>query len=124
MMKFIVYVSDERHEEPWTEEYDKEVEDPQKWAEDTISTFNANLRPGEYLRRLERVEVTGPSTKRHTWHKTNLITIRARGQFYDTYVCTYCGITGKRHGLSDGVTIDYKYKAKKYQTCDWFDKRR
>jgi len=102
----------------WDEEYDKNIDDPKKWAEETIENFNNTLYPGEKARVLLDVIIEDPNTrKEHEWEKTNIVTIIKRGQLYDIYRCVKCGITAKRYGLGD-IKIDSKFKAKVYQRCD------
>lgn len=55
-MKFRIQVKCDGHE-PWWEEYDKDTDDPQKWAEDIVAWFNKGCRPGEKPRTLLAVEV-------------------------------------------------------------------
>jgi hypothetical protein len=92
----------------WSEDYNEDVDDPQAWAEETLSRFNATLRKGERPRVLLRVEVK-PNNKllRHEWHKTNLVTIIKGRDVYDTYQCERCGMTAKRFGVGD-ITPDSK----------------
>jgi len=120
-MKFeIVIAHKQTPEDSWTEEYEKNTNDPQKWAEETIDAFNSSLRPGEAERILIEVKkIDDVSVKHHTWKKTNLVTISRAGQTYDTYRCERCGITGKRYGLGDTIKKDSKFaRAKVYQRCD------
>jgi hypothetical protein len=106
----------------WDEEYNlpevTTIKEAKKWAEKTIKSFNDGLRPGESPRTLVSVEeMNGGSVPvSHHWEKTNLVTVVRNGLLYDTVRCARCGITGKRFGLN-GVTIDKKYRAKKYQSC-------
>jgi len=117
MPKFKIIVSDDRGK-PWTEEYDKDVADPHKWALNTIANFNASLRSGERPRTVVDVIILGESENyEHTWEKSNLVTIVKGGRMYDTARCTRCGVTGKRYSLSGTVTLDPKFKAAKYAQC-------
>jgi hypothetical protein len=120
-MKFKIRVRNiGQTDEGWWEEYDKPVNDAERKAKEIIEFFNDTLRPGEPARELLEVVMLDASkaTAAHSWHKTNLVSIRtAGGGIHDTYRCTNCGITGKRYGLSPGVTIDSKYKAKVYTDC-------
>ena len=119
-MKFklkLCKVNDE--ENTWFEEYDEDTIDPEQWGKDIIEYFNDDLRPGEVARKLlEVIVLDKDSVEKHTWSKTNLVTIMKGSMPYDTQKCSLCGITGKRYGLSDTVKLDNKYKAKIYQRCD------
>jgi len=53
----------------------------------------------------------------HNWHKVNMITITKNKQMYDKYKCLKCGITGKRHGLSDSIVIDGNPNKDKVNNC-------
>ncbi len=75
-MKFKIEVErvdgDGRH---W-EEYDENIDDAQKWAEDIIEFFNGSCRPGETKRRLLAVEVLDlDSIKDDTWSKQHATTL-------------------------------------------------
>lgn len=105
----------------WKEEYVIDGDNPYEWAKNTIDNFNATLNPHESPRELVGVEVLDKSEKnnKHSWTKTNLITIVRGSSVYDTMKCEKCGITGKRHGLGqDGVIPDSKYRYKKYEKCN------
>ncbi|MCY9738144.1 hypothetical protein M5X17_31115 [Paenibacillus alvei] len=103
----------------WNEEYDNCPAEPYVWAKAIIDNFNATLREGEALRELVDVVVLNEDTViEHEWEKTNLFTIVRGTKNYDTMQCKCCGVTGKRFGLSDVVTRDSKYKAKKYDKCN------
>lgn len=114
MPRFILVVSNPRGQ--WEESYDKPVDDPAKWAQDTISWFNRTRRPGELPRTFVGVRIVGDSEE-HVWEKTNLVTIVYRDRLYDTARCTCCGVTGRRYGLSPEVVRDRVFKAKKYAKC-------
>lgn len=103
----------------WWEDYDKDVGDPQKWAETTVAHFNDTLRPGEQSRTLLKVEVLDTdSSKHHKWTKSTAgMSQIFRGRCVDIMFCERCGITGKRYGLSENITIDSKYRKKVYQSC-------
>lgn len=69
-MKFRVkvnYKDADDDEDPWWETYEKDVDDPRKWAEATIAKFNKHLKPGRtyYKRKRARAEKAwdGPETK-------------------------------------------------------------
>lgn len=89
------------------------------WGRALIQRYNDGLRPGEYVRTLERVVVTveaDPATREHDWTKTSLVTVEERGQYFDRMRCKRCGVTGKRFGL-DYVKRDSIYRAKKFEKC-------
>ena len=119
-MKFKIKCCDERDPDGWWEEYDKDIDNPQEWARETITSFNHTLRPGERLRKvLEVVVLDVNSIKDHDWQKTNSFTIMKGSLSYDTMQCSRCGVTGKRYALGQGgTTIDGKYRAAAYQRCD------
>lgn len=105
--------------DPWVENYTKDVDDPQAWAQALIDQFNTTLRPNERARELVRVEVESESDvpPEHDWEKENLVTI-ARGDIaYDILRCKRCGITAKRVGLG-GIRNDPAFRAKVYLRCD------
>lgn len=99
----------------WWETFDeprvKTIAAAKAFGQNVINGFNHFLRPGEQKRHFTgNVEMLGPSEK-HTWRKTNLVTIIKGSQAYDTMRCEVCGATGKRHGLgASGVTLDREYK--------------
>ena len=121
-MKFRILVAyrDEREEEePWWEEFDKNVSDVKRWARETIEWFNSYCSLGERARLLVRVEILDEkSQKEHSWEKQNLVTVISGGEIYDVMRCSVCGVTGKRHGLVEMVELDRKYKYKVYARCD------
>lgn len=105
----------------WSEEYTKDVVDPESWARETISNFNAGLRPGECARELLRVELINSTARHiaHAWSKQNLVTVDHHRLPFDRMQCTQCGITGKRYGLGvGGITRDSAFRAKVYARCD------
>lgn len=104
----------------WWEEFEKDTDDPDTWAEKTIERFNETLRPGERPRFVVQTEVLDTDSIRdHDWEKTNLVTIMKHGSSYDAMRCRRCGITGKRYGLGDvGTTRDHKFRATVYLRCD------
>lgn len=116
-MKFKILIRTEDGRE-WWEDYDKDIPDAQKWAEDTIGQFNKTLRPNEKSRTLLKVEVEDSSNdKHHRWRKyTGGMSSGKDGA--DIMYCERCGITGKRYGLSGLVTIDSKYRKKVFRQCD------
>ena len=104
----------------WWEEYEKDTDDPHKWAKETLESFNASLRPGESARELLNVEIVeGNNDALHNWDKdVKAMSAEFRGRMYDGMYCTKCGITGKRFGLSPRVTIDSKFRKKVFRRCD------
>lgn len=122
-MKFTMTVRMVGREETWEEEEDRETDDAQKCAEGIVEYFNKTLRPGERVRELVKVEVTGPSTG-HLWEKSLAAMSVQRpgdGGIYDGFFCRNCGITAKRSGLSAAIVRDSKYRAKKFEICSNFD---
>ena len=118
-MKFKIQTITEGSEEPDWEEYTKNIDDPQAWAEEIVNDFNRTLRPGERPRTLLKVEILEEEPIEHSWVKrTDGQSKRVRGRIADLMYCRNCGITGKRYGLSETITIDSKYRAKVYQRCD------
>ena len=104
------------------EEYDKAVPCAKVWSREIIAWFNDTLHPGQSSRTLVAVAVLGNGTRQHKWEKTNNVTILKRRECYDTYECTTCKITGKRHDLEEYIQVDRKFKAKKYLNCEWYFK--
>jgi len=105
----------------WSEEYTKDVVDPESWAREMIRDFNTNLRPGEHARELLRVEIINDTARpiAHDWFKQNLVTVDHRHLPFDRMQCKQCGITGKRYGLGvGGITRDSAFLAKVYARCD------
>jgi hypothetical protein len=47
----------------------------------------------------------------HAFEKANLVTISSKQGSYDLYICAECGLTGKRFGLTDNITILKNHKA-------------
>ena len=119
-MKFklkLCKVNDE--ENTWFEEYDEDTNDVEQWGKDTIEYFNSTSRPNECARKLlEVIVLDKDSIEKHSWKKTNLVTIIKGSMPYDTQKCQRCGITGKRYGLSETTKLDAKYKAFVYKRCD------
>jgi len=116
-MKFRMLISSGA--DPWWEENDEATDDPEKWAYETIASFNETLKPGERPRTLLKVEILDKdSVEKHTWRKASLVTEVNRQGHHDRMQCESCSITGKRYGLGGGVTIDSQYKSKIYQRCD------
>lgn len=109
--------------EPWWEDYDVKTDDPEAWARIMIAQYNeGNMeRYGDaaHQRILISVRIIrNNNNEYHEWIKTNLVTKGNRlGDCYDTYQCRVCGCKGKRYGLSETITRDSKYKAKRWQTC-------
>lgn len=116
-MKFKIHVENSKGD--WWESYDKNVTDPQQWAENTIAAFNATLRPGEKPRTLLGVEVENASNDNlHDWVKrTDGMSVPFRRRLVDLMFCSKCGITGKRFGIGSSVKIDSKYRKKAYLQC-------
>lgn len=120
-MKFKILVRNTVTQNEYWEEYDKGVEDPHKWAKETIEFFNRTLRPNEAPRELVEVSIlkTG-NASHHQWEKSNLVTHRpALGlPSYDTYQCLVCRITGRRYGLQEHIVRDRKYFHEAFEDCD------
>jgi hypothetical protein len=127
-MKFRIKVKDDRNQ--WWEDYDKPDVNDLPSAEikgrELVQYFNDTIRPYETPRTFLLAELTSngnelgdtlPTHESHEWEKSNLVTIRERGRYYDTAKCSKCGITAKRFGLGDHV-IDGKYRAKAFKYCD------
>lgn len=114
--------SDQPEEDAWWETYDKDIENPEEWARETVHSFNETLRPYEDPRTLLDVEVLDPDSKKdHTWIKTSLTMQRdhQKRRDYDEYECKTCGVTGQRYAISGPVRLDYKYRRSKvYHRCD------
>ncbi len=103
----------------WEEEYNKETEDPKKWAEDVITNFNNTLKLGEETRTLIDVMILDTNNdKWHHWVKQSMMPVQFRGSMIDLYRCDKCGITGKRYGSSGTIVIDSKYRQKIYKQCN------
>ena len=66
-MRFTIRVTNQSDE--WDEEYDKEVADPEVWAQQIVEGFNERLRPGELPRILLKVTISGPGRMEHQWAK-------------------------------------------------------
>lgn len=105
----------------WEEEYTENISENEidAFGMDLIANYNRTLRPGENPREYLGYIVVDQEYKNHEWEKQNLATIIGKGRNYDIYKCKICGVTGKRYGLSGSVLRDYKYRAKKYQSCNW-----
>jgi hypothetical protein len=118
-MKFRMLVRPEGAADGWWEDYDKTCTDARAEAQSIVDYFNKTLRRGERPRVLLDVQVLDeqPEGHDHDWEKVNAITITDRLGSYDRYQCRKCGITGRRFGLADRVTIDRKFKAKLYLDC-------
>lgn len=102
------------------ETYTITQEDPRKWAEETIDSFNRTLRTGEAPREL--VDVCALDTTEHyyphEWSKKSIVTVVKGGtRPHDVYRCSRCGITGKRFGLDETIQRDYRYRNAKYEQC-------
>lgn len=117
-MRFRIFCTDGGKE--WSEEYNKDVADANKWAADTIEYFNDTLRPGENPRKLIKVEVLENSNEEfHRWVKrTDGMSVIFRGKMVDLMFCEKCRITGKKYGLSGNVIIDSKFRKKAFKKCN------
>lgn len=107
--KFLQY-EENKLERKWTEEITtvlKENETIADNARNVIDHFNDTCRPNEPHRVfvIARPIATKGNLK-HNFQKHSLVTERGG---YDIYKCTRCGATGKRHGLSSGITIDKRF---------------
>ncbi len=102
-----------------TEDYTKDISDPEQWAREMISRFNNDCGSHQSRRELVGIKVTGEDMNTlHDWQ-------REGGENYrdDTvknFFCVTCGITGKKlqNGGSNPVIRDFKWRAKKYHYCD------
>jgi hypothetical protein len=94
-------------ESTWKEEYTIALRKDQtitNWANELLDQFNAR----ESNPAFKRVFVIGRRLPlkdeiKHDWKKWGLVTQKGG---YDTYKCSYCQATGKRHGLGSYVTPD------------------
>ena len=104
----------------WWENYNKKVENPQKWAEETVDEFNATLRPHEKPRELIGVQVLEDDNNGfHNWYKlTAGQSVPFKGSIVDLYKCDKCGMSGKRFGISSHIKNDSKFKGKAFDRCD------
>ncbi len=121
-MEVVLTVTDDRGR-PWEETYNwpriSTLADARAKAEAVIQGFNDTLRPHEQPRTLVDVKETATGAHEpHEWEKTNLITQSRGMSHFDTMKCPWCGITGKRFGLKEGVIRDRPYRAKVYDHCD------
>jgi hypothetical protein len=84
----------------WSEEYTKDVAEPESWACETIRGFNTGLRPGDCARELLRVELINSTARpiAHDWPKQNLVTVDYHRLPFDRMQCTQCGITASGRG--------------------------
>lgn len=77
-------------------------------GENLIKMFNNTAKPGERKRVFVGVlKSHGKGDVHHVWEKASLVTERGG---YDRMRCRNCEATGKRHGLSQTVIIDTKFK--------------
>lgn len=53
---------------------------------------------------------------RHNWEKQNLVTLKGRKGYYDTMVCSNCGMTGRRYNF-EFIEIYDRYDFKKASLC-------
>lgn len=108
--------SDFTWEEPMTENVQDDVTTEQR-ANQIVDMFNRTLRPGEKARELvkvvdsDKISEVSSQNVRHVWKKKSLVTEKGG---YDNYICEACGATGKRHGLSEYVTIDKRFIKRQY----------
>lgn len=109
----------------WSEDYSysyiETLGEAEQQARRFVDDFNASLRPGEKRRVFVRVEEIAEEVnldERHEWRKTNLMTLASPHGRHDTMKCEVCGITGKRYGISESVTLDSQYRAKAFTHCD------
>lgn len=118
-MKFKILCTD-GYGEPWWEEYNKDTENPQQYAENLIAHFNATLRGPEKPRILLKVEILDSSNDElHRWVKSVLgMSAIFRGHVVDLMYCERCGITGKRYGLGGEIILDSKFRKKAFRRCD------
>lgn len=99
----------------WEEHYSLgEIETAEQaiaWAQQTLASFNANLR-GSAPRELVGVRMgAGNGVLKHKWRKTNLVTImNPSGPSYDTARCEVCSATARRYGLSGNHSLDKRFK--------------
>ena len=115
-MKFRIKSSD--GEKEWWEDYDEAIDDPDKWAKETLRQFNNDLKSYEKPRTLLAVEILDRVNTHHDWVKrTDGMSVIVRGECVDLMFCSRCKVTGKRHGLSVAVKRDAKWRAKKYERC-------
>ena len=105
------------------EDYEENIkaEDIDEWGKALIQNYNDGIvheddLPRKYIS--HQIIDNSESDPNHDWQKSNLMTISKGGQTYDTAKCSKCGITGKRFGLGEGVSVDKKYSSKVYDRCD------
>ena len=122
-MKFKIKCCDKGDQDNfWWEDYDKNVDDVDKWGQAIIGNFNSTLAPGEKEREYlgyEIIDSFSVSPESHDFRKTNLVTIMGSGgRSYDNYKCSKCEVTGRRYGFEFIIIRDKKFKSKKYDYCE------
>jgi len=124
-MKFVIKVKIKGNPDStaWTEIYDKNVDDPEKYGREAVDLWNNTLQSHEQAREfVSVVSVDKDSREEHTWSKQNLVSIDDGKDIYDIMKCTECGITARRYGMNV-IVLDAKFrKAKVYLRCDTAEK--
>lgn len=121
-MRFVITVRHKDDEESWDEDFDKphvqSLEEAHVWAAQTVQRFNDSLRYKEKARVLLDVKLDiQPESEVHDFEKVNIVTILdSRLGTFDILRCKFCGVTGKRFGLTN-FKIDRKFRARKWQKC-------
>lgn len=117
-MKKLIRITckEEGNSEPWVEDYNRVVDDPQKWAENIVEESN-RLSPDNPRRHLLKVEVIDKETadKEHTWEEYDQV--RRRKILYHLYRCSKCGITGNRRHDSEQVRKEPRFQLSIYDLC-------
>ncbi len=116
-MEFKIKICDEDNESNIRfETYIENITDPESYAKEIIENFNNTLRPNEKRRKYLGYEIISDK-QLHEWEKTNGATVFIKGNPFDLFQCSVCGITGKRYGVNSIICRDPKYKAAKYEYC-------